>query len=593
MLDMALMPGPEKISGSDLDCLESSEKTLRTITDGLGVNFGLSGTGEVLTHSVPDDFSAHDSTHNTEDERLEEFKQGLFALGYLSRASNLRADRNSKELISAARTFRQELAGIAEWNLNARLAEDPDIAEGDASETELALLTGLISLDGDLVLPFTPRPGEQNLVTRIIHYRLKILGLYEFNPGNPYDRRTEEALTTLVEILRPSPLGRSSGLFDRLAGNEINVLGDVELLARIYQDKFNIRPLFFRGAYLEERPDYAAYDELYVYDGKFEELDWFEKLHARARYDLAKRDIGERGPLAGMVYDFQNEFGLRLVQIKLWMYGYYDGFLDGLFGEKSQVALRQALETENLDIDDALRTLDGGFEAINLSFLNQDLFSLYELSSGETLELTRVLERESTYLLQESEEDSYLLKIRRVFRDTWEDTKRIFRGAYRGLKSTLLTALRVLQRGYAWLARWLGNLGAGIVSFFNAIFSRLRESLRLVVRSAKAFFNFVLGRPFQTLDDTGRLVGVSRFSLDADVITLLSSEVESREIQRHCGRSLTFLRNVNTFADITVQVISLVRDIALSGTPVSWISLGFRIVALIKPFFGPPRPTPA
>ena len=128
--------------------------------------------------------------------RRQEIEQPLIDLGYLNEIAieNNSPDRNS-HIAKAIRHFRKDyiLAGLI-----------PDFAPNfskippeELDGLELNLIHQLTGLDGEFSILNLPKNGTVNLSSRVIHYRLIILGVFTKQVSNPIGMDSELALKTL------------------------------------------------------------------------------------------------------------------------------------------------------------------------------------------------------------------------------------------------------------------------------------------------------------------------------------------------------------------------------------------------------------
>lgn len=141
--------------------------------------------------------------------RLQEVRQPLMDLGFL---------KNGQPLATAIIPFRkayQSLHLLPDLDIN---LGSNDIVDG----LELNLLHELTALDGDFVLDTLPTMRSVNLASRVIHYRLEILGLFDKNVETPFSSSTIKQLDILNNWLNHS--------FDHLT--LVNLIGDIPRLIK-------------------------------------------------------------------------------------------------------------------------------------------------------------------------------------------------------------------------------------------------------------------------------------------------------------------------------------------------------------------------
>jgi len=134
--------------------------------------------------------------------RSQEIEQPLIDLGYLNEttieSSNLARPSN---LANAIRHFRKDY-------IRAGLLPDyaPNFAQlssEDLDGLELHLIHQMTSLDGEFPILNLPTDGTVDLSSRILHYRLIILGVFTQAASTPFGAVSQLALKTLSEWLLP------------------------------------------------------------------------------------------------------------------------------------------------------------------------------------------------------------------------------------------------------------------------------------------------------------------------------------------------------------------------------------------------------
>ncbi len=177
--------------------------------------------------------------------RQQEVEQPLIDLGYLQGQADSRlvVAAFQQNLVQAIRTFRLEYLSIG--MLGRSIAH---LAKAEASELdslELNLLHHLTSLDGEVLLERLPQTNQCDLWSRILHYRLVVLGLFDLPVSTPFGKHSLLALRQLANWL-----GQNSLL------TIANLAGDIpQLTAQLLQTgilKKNVVAFRYQAETLEE-----------------------------------------------------------------------------------------------------------------------------------------------------------------------------------------------------------------------------------------------------------------------------------------------------------------------------------------------------
>ena len=116
--------------------------------------------------------------------REEEYIQPLIDLGYLP----VGAEKKTKLLQKAISQFRREYR-VLNWlqsgldipnHIDLELEREPD-------SLEIKLLHLLIDMDGDFKIEQLPLEGEQSIISRVIFYRLTVMGCLLYTSPSPRD----------------------------------------------------------------------------------------------------------------------------------------------------------------------------------------------------------------------------------------------------------------------------------------------------------------------------------------------------------------------------------------------------------------------
>ena len=138
--------------------------------------------------------------------RQQEIQQPLIDLGYLSanKAESTDAHSFQQTLLPAIQHFRADYfaAGLLK-DKTQNLLYFPTY---QLDSVELNLLHLLTDLDGEMSIPTLPRFGQCNIWSRVIHYRLQILGLFSDKVNKPFSHTSTETIRQISEWLHASSM---------------------------------------------------------------------------------------------------------------------------------------------------------------------------------------------------------------------------------------------------------------------------------------------------------------------------------------------------------------------------------------------------
>ena len=250
-----------------------------------------------------------------DDQRGEQSVTLLHSLGYLPEPAAGREHRWPAAAIAAA--WADWLADWHEWVETDEAGRAVAIALGDEALggagddcAALRALKACATLEGEVMLARWPEPGRTTLASRIALYRLRLYGLASFDPDGAMppglDALLQDWARNLAADRQAMPahelvnrLGSLHGLTDELLGR----LGDCHVLLAEPEESAELG---------------LAETESLVTDGG-------RTIRVLDLRNPASRDL--------------NRLTLRVLQVRLWTLGYYDGAIDGEWRALSERAL--------------------------------------------------------------------------------------------------------------------------------------------------------------------------------------------------------------------------------------------------------------
>jgi len=498
-------------------------------------------------------------TTDLDQDRVLELIEDLVELDYLPEdaRSGTEYDDSVQQAVDAFR--RESDAGAATAD---RIGQPPD-------EIELQWLSDLASFDDTPSLPPLAGHGTANLTSRVLHYRLRTLGLYADRLDAAVGPETDRGLAMASAVLGELPTGVDA----------VRLLGDTRLLVQRFVTRLGKDPLVFFGATDKNRHD-ADFERIIVVDGILQfRKRWWKRLRnlEPSVHDDLLMHVERRGAASDTLGKLQNRFGLELLQLVLWTSDHYAGRVDGWWGQESADALWRAIKEENLERKEILLALGGGYWAVNAAAILGELTAPAAASEEATIADELAFVSNEAGVLQKNATES-----RSFFGKAWGSIRKGFRKAagfgrkvFRGARNLLRTIARGIKKGFHWIQSELARLTASAVSFFKFFFRGIREGLHLLVRSFAPFLHFICRKPLVARNDEGRPVAVARFALDADGFQYASDEAGEDELRSHAGLMLTYARGLGVALPFVGKVLNIIFMAALG--PVNWVMVGFRL----------------
>lgn len=456
------------------------------------------------------------STHPHQDA---EVLQHLVELGYLPlfRVNALVPDQIAK----AKKEFLEEVEQTSLFSLQEIALHQ----KAGAAHFVLHFLRQATDIDEGVTIQALPRHGEKNLLTRIIHYRLDLFGLWPHPVEMPYSH------TTAIQ------LGEMEAYTQSHALQACNMMGDIEQLTR---HLLSIH---------EEEQFIVTFQSLEV----AKELQ--DKLERRRNFrNQLLTDFGEKNDFFRYVnkevlkndekkidYNFLHEesrkrfkrFILRLIQVHQWQDGFYDGVLDTKIGEVTLQGILQAIdfynEADKKDIKThrVLTYLGNHFFMFNALFFLQE----YMLEDAEEHVSGRrgsgeeeVWEQLSAQVrdADASTESDFQHNLEKLKTDIYAETNRppqermgLLKRIYFGLKKIIKKALRFIRKIFNWIRTHAEKAWNFLKKLFKGFFDHLSTGLRVFIDGMQ----FLIGKKYVVTQEGPQMI-VSRFRLDGDVASI-------------------------------------------------------------------------
>lgn len=444
----------------------------------------------------------------------------------------------------------------------------------ELNEVELKFLQSLVSFEGTLSLKQLPSIGTVSLLTRVIHYRLKILGLY----GKESFQGVEALFdTTSLKGIREitALLGWTISDLDF-----INSIGNIEdLIEQIYQHISDNKAFGNKMIYIDKDGVYQPQ----IYDSK---------------------------PKQSTLLYF--EFLARIFQIRLWVDGLYNGAIDGIIKYYDDKKDKNDFSTQNA-IDELIYYLNNDKELRNDPFIVEKEYKLKELKATyfynkmdnkdnvyflnviDLLKITKTMSggdsvsTASELLIDEDEEkltkkifkkDGWFKKDVLFNEDIQEQFKKREEDFFNGSKRRLYYGIRQFGR---IAKRVLRNIIKIINLGFNflrrlaiSVYREVKEGLKVFMHG----FKFIVGKreiltsrksalPSESID-VAAASAITKFDLDCDSIVFFDNGIDVDTKKRHQEKCQNQVNSLEVSLSVTALILRWV--LILSSGPVSWPS---------------------
>lgn len=490
----------------------------------------------------------------------------------------------------------------------------------DADERAIRLLKAQCTFEGETLLRGWRGAPREALVARIARYRLRTYGLLP--PDGELAALDSAAVDLVHAAVCPDPDGNP---------DLVQLLGDApELTSRFVRTQHKqafllspgpvpvdlaplrrcrirrgsaagMRRTNFRSARGRGRP--RGHRPVPVREEPDKAADPNKTL--QPGLEQAKGSGGAPPPAA------LHRFAGYLLQVRLWMYGYYSGELDGCWGPVLQGALERfaAEHRQGVDKDHALAEpkkwmhLEDGQCVIDLCYLfsymlehldeaaerteREDLDRLFDTSLGRTREdgvsdedirqaeedLSRDLLAANAERKDEERQDRQASDLR-AGAGPPRRRRRYF--GWRAIFGLVGRALRwigkTIKKAFGWIRDKVRQLVHYATTVLNYLREKTRRAVRLVSLGFQRLYHWATGTPVVT--DRAEGILATQWSLDFDTVNVALGSDPQRLVEPH----LTLIEALNAGFGFLLEIASSVWSLAeaLLLPAVNWILVAWR-----------------
>ncbi|HAA10936.1 MAG TPA: hypothetical protein DCE41_04230 [Cytophagales bacterium] len=448
----------------------------------------------------------------------------------------------------------------------------------------LEALRLLMDFDEGTPLPRMPEVGEVSLLSRLVHYRLFIYGLYAHKVDRPFggaDQPGRKQLRTYTGLMNDleavNLLADKEGLTQRLLrfwgyDEGMLVFQISEPPATLDPEEFRMNRAFIAMAKrdLKRSPQETERLEKAILRTRNQNLDW-SFIYAHTGADIYR-------------------FFIRLIQVHQWTSGLYTGALNGemeaitLGSVQTVVQLYNQSDPndEDLHLKKMLAYLGEGYWVFNATHFLK--IYMIEQGAGDPTE-SKVISELSYHADQLSPQvqREFTQRTQQLMREAEEDLKeesrdvigRPFRRIYQGVKSFFRN-----------LFRWGRKMVDAIIRKAKGLWTSLREMFCRIIRGARrallAFVNgvkMVLGKlPLMTAQ-AGE-VGLSQLELTGDGFSVIPKGWSAQDLHQHRKAVMRFENGIQFSLMMLGELLRFAQTLVVGI--VAWPLLLLQIVNSFK-----------
>lgn len=497
--------------------------------------------------------------------RYEEIVQMLSDLGYLTISPEEGKISSHEELRNAVYTFRKEATACSLDSKSSLLLPFPDDPREDhdaiLTYREFSVLQLLTSLDGDFTLKPLHEIKNLEIYTRVLQYRLHLLGLFATPPDGCFSSELTEAfeklsgwLPAVNQAKLPELTGDISNLIIRIRESEV----------------FEGKIIYFRFATDSSRfysitgNNRDFMDQLRKDIGR--KSDGFRQLKEKSKYGNVDREF-----LDAQCDDEKGRFLVRLLQLQQWVSGYYLGTVDGDLGKftfSSFLELAQG-EAESGNSDFRMNLLVGHIADQYWVANPHYLFGEYttkraEYSPGMSEvfdvwnEKYQQLDDDGRKTVDENMRQAWK-SVNVGFSSDLKSSSNRFRRIYYGAKSLLKSFLRGMKNIFRKLRDKVIDLLSGmfnlVKNFAKFMYREIREALHIFSRGLKFLFG---NRQLSTGDC------LTKFDFDLDSISVIPAGLSRQMAENHSQLMIATTTGLTFCLTLTGRIIHAILLLTLS-----------------------------
>lgn len=391
----------------------------------------------------------------------------------------------------------------------------------------LKLLQAVTDIDEGLQIGRLPELGEYGLITRIIHYRLSLLGLYT----GPVD--------LCFNAYSYAGIEKAAAYINKTKLITVNLLADMQGFTEAFlQEKgFTNSIVVFRSGIAGKS------DKLPEYSGKFKRQLRRDLGDHKSEFEILDKhlfffndDKVDENFLKSMAAEDINLFILRLIQIHQWMAGYYNGALDSEYSLKTIASLTEIIENYNEDSgnnigkEDVLARVTDDYCILNcLYFLKH--YQDENLMKDRTLSTLDILS-ESYNKAEPNEQQAFETNFQKGVDfvkssqgSIPEKRNGVIRRVFFGIRAFFKKAFRFARKLFRWIVKGMGSFVQNVI---RMIYSYLKDAIRHFIDGVK----FLLGRLPVTTQNKDSQTLFTLIDLDKDVYNIFGT-ANTTDVNNH------------------------------------------------------------
>ena len=489
---------------------------------------------------------------------------------------------NNQELLDGIKQFRTEYQihknkFKKDYNIPGKI--DNELL----TEEELDFFEELCSLEGKLNLhEYSKYEIESNsILTRVLNFRLWALAIFNKKITPFYIKETDSFLDRI---------GLWCGLDDHK--QIIKEIGNIESLSSKIVEQSTFKNSKFRHTiYFKNKIDtidekkFRFKNDPNRFKSRF---DHYPDRSIKSFHTIRKN----KDKINAIINDDLNQLMIRLVQLRFWLIGLYQGKLDNELGPVSLKAIKDSLELyrsiygnkKGFSINDIITYLRNDNWAINSVFLIKGFLPL--LDDKEKNKVETISEEIHTLYKEINDQD------KKEFINEFNNLVRESNGTPGNIQPYRKTKARGVQQLYKSISRFLrritNDIKKGIqkviqkvIEKLKSLFNWIKNGANILFREIKKVFNLLTaGVKFffserKVTSKNGKSIVITDYDFDFDNTTTIhkyDKELLQEQIKK-CNWQVEALEEVADFIGTVVHII-----IKIVSGPHGWLQLGIELI---------------
>jgi hypothetical protein len=581
---------------SIFDVQQAFEKSQQEIAFNLKLP-DLDLTTDPMSLKVPKDYESK--------QRITQYLQDI---GYIKEGSAVKVSDLSQQ--KGIRRWRQDSKRLSiekfQYDLQHSLFQFHPL---DSDSIDFLYLAAQMGFEAEVEIKQLPKNGEVSLLSRIIHYRLRVFGVYTNAVESPFNEQSLSSIKAVANILE-----HEGSLLE-----VINLLGNVRELSASFMKQqgdwvfaFKLRsasPEVLKETYinnigivnteilkLKDKKRQWKYEHIFVATGvHYKDSNgrgvWagrngFRYYRNSLVFGTIRRLVENRLSASDAIKSSTNKLGLELLQLRLWLLGFYKGELDGDWGPLTILAVREFLLSDDIvDINQVVKPVEGGYAVVNMRYLFNRLLAQTDsdadnVSASDAQELSlSTFSRAQNKAQWEALENAHNKVEAQDFSMHLSNPRRRRAFSFRGLLCAVGRFFNRLTGSIAQAVKrvWAGlkKMAALAVKIFKQGLEMIKQGVQVVSLSVKRAYYWLLEKPIFTLSKTALVL--TRFTRDGDAFHFVSNADEAL-IKRHHHTIRKMNLAFAIMATIGFKALAVIKEFATFN----WLRLAFKLYLIFS-----------